>query len=117
MYRLLEKENLRVMEVTTTADGCRLSEASLIELACSFLHRIAARPKILPYTDMVKFVIDHAEIMDRQFKTWNQEVIGSFTPQNLRCMYHLPELQASYNKQFVEKFAKENEDLAKCTKI
>lgn len=31
-------------------------------------------------------------------------------------MYHLPEPQASYNKQFVEKFAKENEDLAYYTK-
>jgi len=31
-------------------------------------------------------------------------------------MYHLPKPKASYNKQFVEKFAKENEDLAKCTK-
>lgn len=31
-------------------------------------------------------------------------------------MYHLPELQASCNKQFVEKFAKENEDLVESTK-
>ena len=32
-------------------------------------------------------------------------------------MYHLAEPQANYNKQFVEKFTKENEDLAECTKI
>ena len=69
-------------------DGRGSSEASLTELACSFLHRIAARPKMLPYTDMVKWVIDHAEITDKQFKMRNQEVIGSFTPQNLRRMYH-----------------------------
>jgi len=31
-------------------------------------------------------------------------------------MYHLPEPQETYNKQFVEKFAKENEDLVECTK-
>jgi len=30
-------------------------------------------------------------------------------------MYHLPEPQATYNKQFMEKFAKENEYLAECT--
>jgi len=65
MYRLLEEENPRVMEVTATVDGRGSSEASLIELACLFLHRIAARQKILPYTDMVKWVIDHAEIIDR----------------------------------------------------
>lgn len=31
-------------------------------------------------------------------------------------MHHMPKPQASYNKQFVEKFAKENEDLADFTK-
>ena len=116
MYSLLEEENLRFMEVTTMADERESSEASLIELACSFLHCIAARPKILPSTDMVKWVLDNADITDRKFKSRDQELIGSFTPQNLRLMYHLPELQASYNKQFVEKFTKQNEDLAECTK-
>jgi len=53
IYRLLQ-ENLRVMEVTVMVDGCGSSEASLIELACSFLNRIAARLKILTYRDMVK---------------------------------------------------------------
>lgn len=54
MYSLLEEEDPKVMEVTTTAGSHRFSEASITDLACSFLHRIAARPKILPYTDMVK---------------------------------------------------------------
>ena len=68
MHSLLEEENPRVMEVTTTADSRGSSEASIIEIACSFLHRIAARPKILPYMDMVKWVLDSADITDRQFK-------------------------------------------------
>jgi len=92
MYSLLEEENPRVMEVTVTADAHGSSEASLTELACSFLHSIAARPKIVPYTDMVKWVLDNANILDRQFKSQDQEVIGSSTPQDLRLMYHLPEL-------------------------
>ena len=46
----------------------------------------------------------------------SQKVMGSFTPNNLRHMYHFPEPQAIYNKQFVEKFAKENEDLEKFTR-
>lgn len=91
MYRLLEEENPRVMEVTVIVDGCGTSEASLTNLACLFLHRIAVRPKILPYMDMVKWIIDHADISDREFKTQNQEVMGSFTPINLRPMYHLQE--------------------------
>jgi len=68
-HSLLEEENPRVMEVTATADSRRSFEASITELACFFLHRIAARPKILPYIGMVKWVLDSAEITDRQFKT------------------------------------------------
>lgn len=57
------------METTITIDGHSSSNGSLTELACSFLHRIAARPKILPYTDMVKWIIDNADISNREFKT------------------------------------------------
>jgi len=48
MYNLLKKDNPRVMEVTATASSHSSSEATLEELSCSFLHRITARPKILP---------------------------------------------------------------------
>ena len=54
MYSLLEEEYPKVMEVTTTAGSHKSSEVSITDLACSFLHRIVARPKIIPYTDMVK---------------------------------------------------------------
>lgn len=74
MYNLLEEENPRVMEVVATAGSNGSSEASLTELACSFLHRIATRPKILPYTDMVKWILDTANIRNRQFKTQGQEL-------------------------------------------
>lgn len=116
MYNLLEEENPRVMEVTATAGQHGSSDASSIELACSFLHRIAARPRILPYTDMVKWVLDSTDIMNKNFKTQGQELISSFTPQYLKLMYHLLEPQETYNKQFMEKFAKENENLTECTK-
>jgi len=43
MYNLLEEENPRVMKVTATAGSNGSSEASLTELACSFLHQIAER--------------------------------------------------------------------------
>ena len=65
MYRLLEEENPRIMKVSTFAGSQRSSEASLEELACSFLHRIAARPKILPYMDMTKRILDSVDTRDR----------------------------------------------------
>ena len=65
MFSLLEEENPRVMDVGATAGSSNSSEASLTELDCSFLHRVAARPRILPYTDMVKWVLDSTDITDR----------------------------------------------------
>ena len=116
MYSLLEEENPKVMEVTTTTSSHGSSEATITELTFSFLHRIAARPKILPYTDMVKWILDNTDIINIQFKTQCQGLIGLFASQYLRLMYHLLEPQATYNKQFMEKFAKENQDLAETTK-
>ena len=52
------------MEVTTSAGSQGSYEASIADLACSFLHRIEARPRILPYADMVKWVLDNADITD-----------------------------------------------------
>ena len=115
MYNLLEEENHVVLKVAAIAGSNNTSEATLKELACSFLHRIAARPRILPYTDMVKWVLDSTDISDRQFRTPTQELIGSFTTEDLRLMYQLPEPQATYNKQFMEDFAREHANLSECT--
>ena len=117
MYRLLEEENPRIIKATAAvADAPRSSEASLEDLACSFLHRITSRPKILPYTDMIKWVLDDAELHHRQFKVKGHGLVGSFAAQDLKLMYHLPEPQTIYNADFVRKFAAENPDLSDTTK-
>jgi len=81
MYNLFKEENPRVMEVEATAGSYSSSEASVTELAYSFLHQIAVRPKILPYTDMVKWILDSADIRNRQFKTQGQELTESLFSQ------------------------------------
>lgn len=48
--------------IKATTDGLVSSDASFFETTCSFLHRIAARPKIIPYTDMVKWIIDQVDV-------------------------------------------------------
>lgn len=116
MYRILEEENPRIMKVAAVAGSQRSSEASLEELACSFLHTIAARPKILPCTDMIKWILDNADMNNRQFKVHGHGLIGSFVAQDLKLMYHLPEPQVTYNAQFVNKFAAENPDLSETTR-
>ena len=117
MYRLLEEENPRIIKVTAALAGAsRPSEASLEDLACSFLHRIAASSKILPYTDMIKWILDDAELHHRQFKVKGHGLVGSFMAQDLKLMYHLPEPQTTYNADFVRKFTTENPDLSNTTK-
>lgn len=58
MYDLLEEEKPRPLVTKSTADAQESSDASYFETSRSFLHRIATRPNIIPYTDMVKWVID-----------------------------------------------------------
>lgn len=71
-------------------DETNSSEPSYFKVTCSFLYRIAARPKDLPYTNMVKWLIDNLNIIDRMFKNSKQENMGSFTLEDLRIMYHFP---------------------------
>ena len=79
MNSLLEEENPRVIEATAIAGSHGSFEASITNLACSFLHRIVARPKILPYTE----VPNSAHITNKQFKTQGQELTESLFSQNL----------------------------------
>ena len=79
------------------------------DLADSFLHRIAAREKILPYTEVVIWVVEEIPVSNRTFCTVDGRVFGSFQPDDLRKMYHLPEPEKKCNKAFLEKFAAENE--------
>lgn len=56
MYNLLEKEGPKIIQAKATTDDTTSSEASYFEAVSSFLHQIAARLNLLPYTDMVKWI-------------------------------------------------------------
>ena len=43
-------------------DTASSSDATYFDVACSFVHKVAIRSKILSYTDMFKWVIDHLSI-------------------------------------------------------
>lgn len=65
MYDILEEEQQRIPETKFVVDGHDYSNASMFETTCSFCHRIVARPKIIPYADMVKWVIDEVGVSNR----------------------------------------------------
>ena len=58
---------------------------------------------------MVKWIIDNINIADMTFLTSRKIVIGSFTAQDLKKMYHIPDPQKVYGKFFLEQFASGNE--------
>lgn len=68
MYNLLEEEQPRSLVKKATKDAQDSFDASYFETSCSFLHRITARPKIIPYIDMVKWAIDEVDISGKTFK-------------------------------------------------
>ena len=75
MYNILEEVQPRILETKVIVDRCDSSHTSMLEIACSLLHHIAVHSKIIPYIDMVKWVIDEADISDREFKTGRKEVM------------------------------------------
>lgn len=58
---------------------------------------------------MVKWVIDHMNISTINFMNKEKIFIGSFTKNDLRSIYHLPQPQQKYNNIFIKKFMKENQ--------
>ena len=68
MYNLLKEKQPKTLVTKATTDAQESSDASYFETTCSFLHQIAARPKIVPYIDMVKWVIDEVDITNKTFK-------------------------------------------------
>jgi hypothetical protein len=111
-YNLLEGEQPEATVTEASVDELRKSEATLKDLADSFLHRIAAREQVLPYTDVVRWAIEEIPLTNRTFVSKDGRIFGSFKPDDLRRMYHLPNPEQVYNRAFVEKFARENESPA-----
>lgn len=109
IYNLIEAEEPEVTTVQATADTTRKSDATLKDLADSYLHRIVAREKILPYKDVVRWAIEEIPSTNRTFCTMDGRVFGSFQHDDLRQMYHLPVPENKYNKTFLEKFRNEND--------
>lgn len=110
IYNLLEADDLEeIEEEKGTMDSTNKSESTLKDLASSYLHIIAARAKILPYNDLVRWVIKSIIIIDRAFFTADGRMFGSSRAEDIKNMYHFPEPQKQYNKAFLESFAEEND--------
>lgn len=89
IYALLEAENPTKIEEEVTTDATDQTKKTLSDLASSFLHRITTRAKVLPYNDLVGWVIESINITYKAFFTADGWMFGTFKPKYFKRIYHL----------------------------
>jgi hypothetical protein len=69
------------------------------------MHKVAARPRLLPYYDMIRWALDHVDISPRTIISEKKVTIGTFRPKHLQAMYQLsPTPNFSHDVEFLESF-------------
>jgi hypothetical protein len=69
------------------------------------MHKVAAKPRLLPYYDMIRWALDHVDIPSRTIINEQKVIVGTFRPENLQTMYKLPPTSDfTYNAEFLEGF-------------
>ena len=71
----------------------------------SIMHKVVARPRLLPYYDMVRWALDHVDIPTRTIMNEQKVTIGTFRPEHLQAMYNLPTTSDyTYGAKFLDEF-------------
>ena len=71
------------------------------------MHKIEARPQLLPYCDMIRWSLDHVDIPIRTIISEHKVMIGTFRLEHLQAMYKMsPTLSLTHNVEFSEGFKK-----------
>ena len=71
----------------------------------SGMHKVAARPRLLSYYDMVRCELDHVDIPTRTIINEQKVTIETFRPEHLQAMYKLPTMyDLTYDAEFLEYF-------------
>lgn len=84
MYKYFQDEGPRVaIRAVLIDDETSTLEATAQDMMNSFLHITGVMPRIIPYTNMVRWVIETTDIMDRKFHNWKFTMIGFFSSQGL----------------------------------
>jgi hypothetical protein len=80
-------------------------------IAQAEMHKVATRPILLPYNDMIKWALDHVDIPTRTIFNSQKVVVGSFLSEHLHVMYKLSSTpKFVYNASFLENFGKKECD-------
>jgi hypothetical protein len=89
-------------ELSYTDNG---TDNHLRDIAEAGLHKVAARPRLVSYTDMIVWALDKVDVPTRSILNEQGAVIGSFRPEHIQVMYKLsPNYKHTFNKEFVAAF-------------
>jgi hypothetical protein len=71
----------------------------------SGMHKVATRPRLLPYYDMIRWALDHIDLPTRTIMNDQRVTVGTFRPEHIQTMYKLPTTsEYTYDVEFLEKF-------------
>jgi hypothetical protein len=69
------------------------------------MKKVAARPCLLSYYNMIQWALDHVDIPTRTIVDEKRVTIGTFRPEQLQAIYKLPTMSdLTYNAEFSENF-------------
>jgi hypothetical protein len=71
----------------------------------SRMHRVATRPRLLPYYDMIRWALDHIDLPTRTIISDQRTTVGTFRPEHIQAMYKLPTTsEYTYDVEVLEGF-------------
>ena len=71
----------------------------------SGMHLVETRPRLLPYYNMIRWALDHIDLLARTIVNDRQVMVGTFRPEHIQTMYKLPTTsEYTYGAKFLEEF-------------
>jgi hypothetical protein len=71
------------------------------------MHKVVAQPRLLPYYDMIRWALNHVDILTKNIISDQGVTVGTFRLESLQVMYKLPPTSDfSYNSEFLDGFKK-----------
>jgi hypothetical protein len=56
----------------------------------SEMHKVATKQRLIPYYDMIRWALDHADISTKTIISEQKVTIGTFRQEQLQVMYQFP---------------------------
>jgi hypothetical protein len=88
VYEILEEEKSTIFYDGSEEENV-LNINNLKEIANLELHKVVARPKLSPYTDMIRWTLEHVDIPTRTIYNNQRTIVDSFQPEDIQVMYKL----------------------------